>query len=64
MKKQYKPTRHTGILRPVIKDKIVIYRTTDENGRTSHIHHPIRSEYLNWGSNLTIGRIKDFMVVG
>jgi len=62
--KNYKPTQHKGILLPVIKNKIVVYRTVDDKGSLSHIHAPIRAEYLNWGMNLTIGRIKDFMVVG
>ena len=60
----YKPTRHTGILPPVIKSKIVVYRTRDDKGSASHIHAPIRAEHLNWGSNVTIGRIRDFMVIG
>lgn len=62
--KNYKPTQHNGILPPVIQRKIVVYRTTDDIGRVSHIHAPIRAEYLNWGRNLTIGRIRDYMVVG
>jgi hypothetical protein len=59
----YKPTRHLGILPPVIKSKLVVYRTRDEKGSKSHVHAPIRSEHLDWSNRPTLGRICDFMVV-
>jgi len=62
--KNYTPTKHNGSLQPVNNRKKVVYITTHDNGRLSHIHAPIMAEYLNWGRNLTIGRIYDFQVVG
>jgi hypothetical protein len=61
--KNYTPTKHNGTIQPVNNRKKVVYRTTHDNGRLSHIHAPVMAEYLNWGRNLTIGRIYDFQVV-
>jgi hypothetical protein len=61
--KNYTPTKHNGSLQPVNNRKKVVYRTTHDNGRLSHIHAPIHAEYLNWGMNLTIGRIYDYEVL-
>lgn len=62
--KNYKPTPHNGILPPVIMRKIVVYRTVDDKGSPSHIHAPIRAEHLDWSNRPSIGRIKDYQVVG
>jgi hypothetical protein len=59
----YKPTRHTGILPPVIRSKIVVYRTRDDKGSKSHIHAPIRAEHLDWSARPTLGRVYDYMVI-
>ena len=61
--KNYNPTKHNGTIQPVNNRKRVVYRTTHDNGRLSHIHAPIHAEYLNWGRNLTIGRIYDYEVL-
>jgi len=61
--KNYTPTKHNGTIQPVKNNKKVVYRTTQDNGRLSHIHAPIHAEYLNWGRNLTIGRIYDYEVL-
>jgi len=60
---KYKPTKHAGILPPVIKSKIVVYRTRDDKGSASHIHAPIRVEHLDWSARPSIGRIHDYMVI-
>jgi hypothetical protein len=61
--KNYTLTKYNGSLQPVKDNKRVVYRTTHDNGRLSHVHAPIHAEYLNWGWNLTIGRIYDYEVL-
>ena len=62
-------TPHTGSYCPVPPNTRVVYRTTNEEVKVSHIHAPVPAIWLRWGKGSDakkapqVGRILDYAVV-
>lgn len=61
--KNLKFSKHLGYRSPVPKTAYVVYRTTSEDTKISHVHVRMLAGLLNWSTDLQFGRIHSYCVV-